>query len=66
MTKDIINNLELSSNQNFLNIRDLVISAFKTDIDLDNLKNQCIIQIVDISLPDLAIAIYRQEQVYRF
>ena len=66
LTKDIFNNLELSSNQNFLNIRDLVISAFKTDIDLENLKNQCIIQIEEISLPDLAKAIYRQEQVYRF
>ena len=36
------------------------------DIDLENLKNQCIIQIEEISLPDLAKAIYRQEQVYRF
>jgi hypothetical protein len=66
LTKDIFNNLELSSNQNFLNIRDLVVSAFKTDIDLETLKNQCIIQIEEISLPDLAKAIYRQEQVYRF
>ena len=40
--------------------------AFKTDIDLETLKNQCIIQIDEISLPNLAKAIYRQEQVYRF
>ncbi len=66
LTKDIFNNLELSSNQNCLNIRDLIVSAFKTDIDLETLKNQCIIQIEEISLPNLAKAIYRQEQVYRF
>ena len=64
--KDIFNILELSPNQNCFNIRDLVISAFKTDIDIETLKNQCIVQIEEISLPDLAKAIYRQEQVYRF
>jgi hypothetical protein len=52
--------LELS-NQNFLNIRDLVISAFKTDIDLENLKINVLYKLKK-SLPDLAKAIYRQEQ----
>ncbi|NNP77819.1 hypothetical protein A7P54_15545 [Acinetobacter sp. Ac_3412] len=65
LAKDIFNALELSPNKNCLNIRDLVVSAFKTDIDIETLKNQCIVQIEEISLPDLAKAIYRQEQAYR-
>ena len=66
LAKDIFNSLELSTNQNNLNIRDLIVAAFKTETDLETLKNQCIVHIEEISLPDLAKAIYRQEQVYRF
>lgn len=49
----------------YLNIRDLVILAFKTNEDLNVLINKCIVNIDEISLPNLAKAIYRQEQVYR-
>lgn len=66
LAKDIFNNLEFSTNQDYLNIRDLIVAAFKTETDLETLKNQCIVHIEEISLPDLAKAIYRQEQVYRF
>ncbi|MEB6558029.1 GTPase-associated system all-helical protein GASH [Acinetobacter pittii] len=66
LAKDIFNSLELPLNQNHLNIRDLIVSALKTNIDLETLKNQCIVEIEEISLPDLAKAIYRQEQIYRF
>ena len=64
LSKDIFNSLEFSTNQNYLNIRDLIVAAFKTETDLEILKNQCIVHIEEMSLPDLAKAIYRQEQAY--
>lgn len=64
LAKDIFNNLEFSTDQNYLNIRDLIVATFKTETDLETLKNQCIVNIEEISLPDLAKAIYRQEQAY--